>query len=87
VLQARFKGAAGPNVILKDYLIGFEVTGQIKRSDFGLTRYAQTIGDDVDLIISAPFARTGDWRRAALTRQNFCRPPQSISKANRDLNS
>ena len=60
VLKARFKGAAGPNAILKDYEIGFDLTGRIKRSDFGITRYAATIGDDVDLIISAPFVRKGD---------------------------
>jgi polyisoprenoid-binding protein YceI len=60
VLEARFKGAAGPNAILKTYLIGFDVTGRIKRSDFGISRYGGTIGDDVQLIISAPFERKGD---------------------------
>ncbi|HEY2177982.1 MAG TPA: YceI family protein [Caulobacteraceae bacterium] len=60
VLQARFKGAAGPNAILKDYEIGFDLTGKLKRSDFGIKKYAATIGDNVDLIISAPFVRKGD---------------------------
>ena len=41
-------------------MIGFDLTGRIKRSDFGMTRYAATIGDDVRLIISAPFERQGD---------------------------
>jgi len=58
-LEARFKGAFGPNAIAKSYMIGFEVRGRIKRSDFGISRYAGTIGDDVDLIISAPFERKG----------------------------
>jgi polyisoprenoid-binding protein YceI len=59
-LEARFKGAAGPNAILKAYEIGFDLTGSLKRSDFGISRYAATIGDEVHLIISAPFERKGD---------------------------
>jgi len=58
VLQARFKGAAGPNAILRAYQIGFDIRGKIKRSDFGLRKYLATVGDDVDLIISAPFNRS-----------------------------
>jgi len=60
VLEARFKGVAGPNAILKAYTIGFDLTGKIRRSDFGISKYRATIGDDVDLIISAPFERKGD---------------------------
>jgi polyisoprenoid-binding protein YceI len=60
VLEARFKGAAGPNAILRAYVVGFDLTGEIKRSDFGITKYAGSIGDDVRLIISAPFERQGD---------------------------
>jgi len=60
VLEATFKGAAGPNAIMKAYMVGFDITGRIKRSDFGLTKYAGSIGDDVRLIISAPFEREGD---------------------------
>lgn len=60
VLDARFKGAEGPNTIIKSYMIGFDLTGKIKRSDFGIDRYLGTISDDVDLIISAPFERKGD---------------------------
>jgi len=59
-LEARFKGAAGPNAIIKSYMIGFDLTGQIKRSAFGVAKYGGTIGDDVDLIISAPFERKRD---------------------------
>lgn len=60
VLEARFKGQSGPNAIIKSYMIGFDLTGQIKRSAFGIAKYGGTIGDDVDLIISAPFERKGD---------------------------
>ena len=45
----------GLNPMNKAYTIGFEVSGHIKRSDFGVTKYVPLIGDDVQLIISAPF--------------------------------
>jgi polyisoprenoid-binding protein YceI len=47
--------AAGTNPLDKKYTAGFEVSGQIKRSDFGMKTYVPLIGDDVDLIISAGF--------------------------------
>ena len=36
---------------------GFEATGKIKRSDFGVKTYVPAIGDEVDLIISAAFEK------------------------------
>jgi polyisoprenoid-binding protein YceI len=59
VLDARFKGA-GPNPMTKAYTVGFDATGRIKRSAFGVTKYVPLIGDDVELILSAPFVRKGD---------------------------
>ena len=47
--------AAGTNPLDKKYTAGFEVSGKIKRSDFGMKTYLPLIGDDVDLIISAAF--------------------------------
>ena len=47
--------AAGANPMTKKYTVGFEVSGKIKRSDFGVKTYIPLIGDDVDLIISAGF--------------------------------
>jgi polyisoprenoid-binding protein YceI len=47
--------AAGANPMDKKYTVGFEVSGKIKRSDFGVKTYVSLIGDDVDLIISAGF--------------------------------
>ena len=58
VLHAAFHGA-GINMLTKGYTVGFEVTGQFKRSDFGVGNYVPIIGDEVDLIISAPFERKG----------------------------
>lgn len=55
-LTATFKGA-GVNPLTKAYTVGFEVRGKIKRSEFGVTKYAGMIGDEVTLIISAPFER------------------------------
>ena len=53
-LQAKLN-APGVNPMDKAYTIGFEVSGHIKRSDFGVTKYVPLVSDDVQLIISAPF--------------------------------
>jgi len=49
--------AGGPNIISKAYTAGFEATGHIQRSQFGVSKYVPLIGDDVTLIISAAFER------------------------------
>jgi len=49
--------AGGPNFMSKAYTVGFEVTGHIQRSQFGVANYVPLIGDDVTLIISAAFER------------------------------
>jgi polyisoprenoid-binding protein YceI len=58
-LKATFtRGAVFP--MNQKYMIGFQVTGHLKRSDFGVSKYVQYgLADDVELIISAPFERTG----------------------------
>lgn len=53
-LQAKLT-TPGVNPMNKAYTIGFDVGGHIKRSDFGVSKYVPVIGDDVELIISAPF--------------------------------
>jgi polyisoprenoid-binding protein YceI len=53
-LDVKFNGA-GANPLDKKYTAGFEVSGTIKRSDFGVNTYLPLIGDDVALIISAAF--------------------------------
>ena len=55
-LEASFK-ASGNNPMNKAYTVGFEVKGSLKRSDFGVKTYVPVIGDDVDLMISAPFEK------------------------------
>lgn len=56
VLHAKFKGA-GVNPLTKAYTVGFDATGRIKRSEFGVTKYVPIVGDEVDLILSAPFVK------------------------------
>lgn len=55
-LDARFIGS-GPNPMSKTYTVGFEVSGHIKRSDFGVNKYVPLVSDDVELMISAAFER------------------------------
>ncbi len=57
-LDAKFYGA-GPNPFNKKLTVGFEVSGKIKRSEFGVNKYLPMIGDEVDLSISAPFEKQG----------------------------
>ena len=45
--------------LTKAFTIGFEVKGKLKRSNYGVKTYVPLIGDDVDLVISAPFEKAG----------------------------
>jgi polyisoprenoid-binding protein YceI len=56
VLKAKFN-ASGINIVDRKYTVGFEVSGLIKRSDFGIDADLPMIGDEVNLIISAAFVR------------------------------
>jgi len=57
VLHAKLKGA-GPSPLGHAYMVGFDATGRIKRSEFGISKYLPAVvGDDVDLILSAPFVK------------------------------
>jgi polyisoprenoid-binding protein YceI len=56
-LKATFK-KAGVWAMTKKYMVGFDATATIKRSDFGVSNYVNYgLGDDVDLTISAPFEK------------------------------
>ncbi len=55
-LHASFNGV-GVNVMDKHTTVGFEAKGRIKRSDFGVSTYVPLVGDEVDLILSAPFEK------------------------------
>ena len=57
-LHARFVGA-GTNPLDKKYTVGFQIGGEINRSDFGVKTYVPLIGDAVQLTISGAFERQG----------------------------
>lgn len=53
-LEVTFVGA-GTNPLSKKYTVGFDVTGDIKRSDFGVKTYVPLIGDTLHLLIAGAF--------------------------------
>ncbi|OUJ14671.1 YceI family protein [Acetobacter sp. DsW_063] len=55
-LKVHFIGA-GVNALDKKYTAGFEATGVIKRSDFGVKMYVPYVSDDVHLRIAGAFER------------------------------
>ena len=58
VLHAHLVGV-GVNPIDKQYTVGFQANGTIKRSDFGISLYAPALGDDVELSIAGAFELQG----------------------------
>lgn len=48
---------AGANPLSKKYTVGFEATGTLKRSEFGVKTYLPLIGDDLQLTIEGAFER------------------------------
>ena len=55
-LDVTFNGG-GVNPITKVYVLGFDATGTIKRSDFGIKNFVPFVGDEVTLLISCEFDR------------------------------
>ncbi len=55
-LTAKFIGA-GTNPLSKKYTVGFDATGTVKRSDFGVTKYVPLIGDEVTLDLHGAFEK------------------------------
>ena len=55
-LNVVFVGA-GANPLNKKYTVGFEATGTLKRSEFGVKTYVPLIGDDLHLTIAGAFER------------------------------
>lgn len=56
ILKVNFIGA-GTNPMDKKYTAGFEATGTIKRSDFGVKTYVPYVGDEVKLRIAGAFEK------------------------------
>lgn len=57
ILDADF-GGASVDPLSKAYTIGLQATGQLRRSDFGVTKYVPLVCDDVTLAIAAAFEKT-----------------------------
>lgn len=55
-LQATFNAAA-TNPMNKAYTLGFKASGTIKRTDFGVSKYASLVSDETTITISAAFER------------------------------
>ena len=55
-LEATLNGS-GVNPVTKNYVVGFNATATLKRSDFGISLYTPMVGDDVTLTISGEFIR------------------------------
>ncbi len=53
-LTAHFVGS-GVNPLSKKYTVGFDITGDIRRSDFGVKTYVPLISDTVHLTIAGAF--------------------------------
>lgn len=58
ILNVHFIGA-GMNALDKKYTTGFEATGTIKRSDFGVKMYVPYVSDEVHLRIAGAFEKQG----------------------------
>lgn len=56
-LDATFNGAYALQPFSKKPAMGFSATGSLNRSDFGMSTYVPMIGDKVDIIIEAEFAK------------------------------
>lgn len=57
VLDATLNGTLAPNAMFKQPKIGVSATAKIKRSEFGMTFGQQFVGDEVELIIEAEYAK------------------------------
>ncbi|WP_380784739.1 YceI family protein [Sphingomonas sp. R86521] len=56
VLDATF-GGAGVNPLSKAYTVGFKATGHVRRTDFGVSKYAPLVGDEVTITIAGAFEK------------------------------
>ena len=55
-LHTSFNGG-GVNPMSKAYVLGFNATAHLSRSEFGITTFVPAVGDDVTLTISGEFDR------------------------------
>jgi len=56
-LDVEFNGAFAEQPFSKKPTLGFSASGSLKRSEWGMATYVPNIGDDVELLIEAEFAK------------------------------
>ena len=56
-LDVKFNGAFAEQPFSKKPTLGFSASGSLKRSEWGMATYVPNIGDDVELLIEAEFAK------------------------------
>jgi polyisoprenoid-binding protein YceI len=59
-LDVEFNGAMAKQPFTGKPTMGFSATTSIKRSDFGMSQYVPSIGDNVEILIEGEFAHFGD---------------------------
>ncbi|WP_374305816.1 YceI family protein [Methylocella sp.] len=57
-LKVKFTGAA-VNPMTKKVNVGFEATGTLKRSEFGVDKFVPLVSDEVSIVITAAFEKKG----------------------------
>ena len=55
-VDVKFNGSA-TNLLTQKYTLGFDASGILKRSDYGLDQYIPAVGDEITLEIYAEFQR------------------------------
>jgi polyisoprenoid-binding protein YceI len=58
VLQVKFNDAMAMQPFSKKPTLGFSATGTLSRSEWGMDTYVPNIGDEVELLIEAEFAKS-----------------------------
>ena len=59
-LDVEFNGAMTKQPFTGKPTMGFSATTSINRSDFGMSQYVPSIGDNVEIMIEGEFAHSGD---------------------------
>lgn len=59
-LDVRFNGAMTRQPFSGKPTMGFSATTTIKRTDFGMSKYVPSIGDEVEVMIEGEFAKTSE---------------------------
>ena len=56
-LSVTFHGGGNNNFVAEDIFLGFDATGSVKRSEFGLGKFVPIVSDETRIFISAAFKK------------------------------